>query len=219
MYLWSFDLNRKLIWWVRFASLPKPKETEWELELPEEQREPSGTGEMTEEDAAERDRRNEEMRRAAQWAEFKRQTQVIQRALPRPSVVDIDALVKRASEIEDPAERLIAQEMALLISNDAMKYPVSGSKVHGKAQLLVRLDEENLNKARMEVLLEQPPDPGATKVAEFQQAWEDIHTSARLPGLAGYGEDEVDEYQLMIEAFDVSSSNGNRHHNEPIAYK
>jgi pre-mRNA-splicing factor CDC5/CEF1 len=26
-----------------------------------------------------------------------------------------------------------------------------------------------------------------------------------LPGLAGYAEDEVDEHQLMTEAFDVSS--------------
>ncbi|KAI9790024.1 MAG: Pre-mRNA-splicing factor cef1 [Peltula sp. TS41687] len=186
-----------------FASLPKPKETEWELELPEEQQEPSGTGEVMEEDAAERDRRNEEMRKAAQWAEFKRQTQVIQRALPRPSVVDIDALVKRTSEVEDPIERLIAQEMALLISNDAMKYPVSGSKIHGKAQALRRLDEEDLNKARMEIMLEQPSNSDATRLAEFQQAWEDIHNSAgKLPGLAGYGEDEIDEHQLMIEAFD-----------------
>lgn len=186
--------------------MPKPKETEWELELPEEQQEPSGTGQAAEEDSAERDRRNEEIRRAAQWADFKRQTQVIQRALPRPSVVDIDALLKRASDIEDPIERLIAQEMALLISNDAMKYPASGNKVHGKTQPLVRLDEEDLNKARMEILLEQSADSGAAKVTEFQQAWEEIHNSARLPGLTGYGEDEIDEHQLMIEAFDVSFS-------------
>lgn len=189
---------------LRFASLPKPKETDWELELPEEQQETDGTSEVAEEDAAERDKRNDDLRRAAKWAEFKRQTQALQRALPRPSVVDVDALMSTASKETDPIERMIAQEMALLISNDALKFPVGGSKVHGKPKPLDVFEEDTLNKARMEILLEQPSDGLSANLANFQQAWEEIHGSTRLPGLAGYGEDDIDERQLLMETFDVS---------------
>ncbi|KAL8746765.1 MAG: hypothetical protein Q9184_007698, partial [Pyrenodesmia sp. 2 TL-2023] len=59
----------------KFASLPRPKETEWDLELPEEQQESNGDIELSEEDAAERDRRNQAIREAAHQAELKRRTQ------------------------------------------------------------------------------------------------------------------------------------------------
>jgi pre-mRNA-splicing factor CDC5/CEF1 len=39
----------------------------------------------------------------------------------------------------------------------------------------------------------------------FGQAWEKAHERGMLPGLAGYAEDEIDEHQLMTEAFDVST--------------
>ncbi|KAK5240671.1 Pre-mRNA-splicing factor cef1, partial [Cryomyces antarcticus] len=68
----------------KFASLPAPKETEWELELPEEQQE-IAPAQLSEEDAAERDRREQAKREAAERVEFERQTQVVQKALPRPS--------------------------------------------------------------------------------------------------------------------------------------
>ncbi|KAI9827255.1 MAG: Pre-mRNA-splicing factor cef1 [Thelocarpon impressellum] len=185
-----------------FASLPKPQETEWELELPEEQDEPAASRSLSKEDAAVRDRRNEELREAAERAEFRRRTQVMQRGLPRPTVVDIDALVKKAGQVSDPVEAAIAQETALLIASDAMRYPVEGGKVNGKSRSLQVFADDALNTARMELLLEMPVDAVKSAEAGFEQSWMDVHGSTSLPGLGGYGEDEIDEHQLMVEAFD-----------------
>ncbi|KAA6409164.1 MAG: pre-mRNA-splicing factor cef1 [Lasallia pustulata] len=186
----------------QFASLPKPKETDWELELPDEQQETGGNDEISEEDAAERDRRNQTLRDAAERAEFKRRTQVLQRALPRPSVVDIDALLKNALDISDPIEGAVAREMALLIANDALKYPAPGAKVQGSSQPLEAFDDEALNKARLEIALELPQDGQAERQEEFEKAWEELHGSTKLPGLAGHSDDEIDQHQFMVEAFD-----------------
>ncbi|KAH0545507.1 hypothetical protein FGG08_000335 [Glutinoglossum americanum] len=185
----------------RLASLPKPKETEWELELPEQQEEAVVTEDLSEEDAAIRDRRNQELHEAQERAEFRRRTQVMQRALPRPSVVDIDALLKRASNDSNGAEEAIAKEMVLLIANDALKYPITGGNVKGTPRPLDALDDEALNKARMEIVLELPVEDAQRE--EFEQAWIDLHESAGLPGLSGYSEDEVDDLQLMVKAFDT----------------
>ena len=190
----------------RFASLPQPKETEWELELPEELPETNGDIQLSEEDAAERDRRNQILREAAEAAEFSRRTQVLQRALPRPSVVDIDALMRAASEVSDPSEGAIAKEMALLISNDALKYPTSKAKVQGASRPLQDFDDDALSSARLEIAMEMQLD-GATKDQEdFETAWSELHESSSvLPGLASYEDNEVDQRQVMIEAFDVCS--------------
>lgn len=191
----------------RFASLPKPKETEWDLELPEEQQETSGDIELSEEDAAERDRRNQAQREAAERAEFKRRTQVLQRNLPRPSRVDVDALLEAASHISDPNENAIARETALLIANDARKYPAAGSTVEGSSRPLESFDDDALDRARVEIALEMPSDGRDERDEDFATRWSEIHeTSSDLPGLGSYGEEEVDEHRVMAEAFDVRSS-------------
>ena len=189
----------------RFASLPKPKETDWELELPEEQQELDGPMELSEEDAAERDRKNEALRQANERAEFKRRTQVMQRSLPRPSVIDLDSLSQNASHEPDLIQKAIATEMILLIANDARKYPTPGAKVRGSSKPLEVLDDEAIDKARLEVMLEIPTDDMKRLQENFDQAWNEVHSSSKLPGLSGYEDDEVDEYQLVNEAFDVST--------------
>ncbi|KAI4170048.1 MAG: hypothetical protein LQ343_005188 [Gyalolechia ehrenbergii] len=186
----------------KFASLPKPKEIEWELELPEEQQETKGEVELSEEDAAERDRRNQALRDAAERAEFKRRTQVLQRALPRPSNVDISALLDSASHVSDPIEQTIAKEMALLIANDACKYPASNSKVKGSSRPLESFDDDALDRARVEIALELPSDGREEREEEFASEWTAIHeSSSSLPGLGSYEDAEGDENQLMTEAF------------------
>ena len=159
--------------------------------------------ELSEEDAAERDRRNEALRQANERAEFKRRTQVMQKSLPRPAVVDFDSLSQNASRESDPIQKAIGNEMALLIANDARKYPTPGSKVRGVSRPLEVLDDELLDKARLEIMLETSSDDMKKLQMNFDQAWNEIHSSSKLPGLAGYEDDEVDEYQLMSEAFDV----------------
>ena len=187
----------------QFAALPKPKALDFDLELPEEQQEADGEGELSEEDAAERDRRNKVLREVAERAEFKRRTQVMQRSLPRPTIVDSDALLKASSEVTDPAEALIARETALLIANDALKYPSPGAKVQVSSRPLEVFDDGELNKARLEIALELPSGDKEKRLQDFEDSWEHLHnTSSALPGLLGYEEDEVDERQAIIEAFD-----------------
>ncbi|KAF2745495.1 hypothetical protein M011DRAFT_427204 [Sporormia fimetaria CBS 119925] len=185
----------------KLAALPKPKETDWEFEMPEEQAEEQQV-ELSEEDAAERDRRNRELQEAAERAEFARQTQVVQRFLPRPSLVDVDAMLKRAADIEDPVQREIETEMALLIANDLAKF--GGGKVTGTAPPVQPLSLAAVDKVKMEMALELAIVSDKDKKAfhsSFGTAWTNLHTS-KLPGLDGYEEDEVDEHQLMVEAFE-----------------
>ena len=54
----------------KLASLPKPKETEWELELPEEQDELVADSYKQDEDSSVRDRREKAARDAKELAEF-----------------------------------------------------------------------------------------------------------------------------------------------------
>ncbi|KAF2255701.1 hypothetical protein BU26DRAFT_512671 [Trematosphaeria pertusa] len=185
----------------KLAALPKPKETSWEFELPEERTDTMEV-EMSEEDAAERDRRKKEMQAAAERAEFARQSQVVQKFLPRPSMVDIDAMLKRALAISDPIQREIEKEMALLVANDVQKF--GGGRVSGTLKPLERLNEEALNAAKLELALELSMNTEKDKKTfheEFGTAWTNLHGSSKLPGLDGYEEDEIDEHQLMMEAF------------------
>ncbi|PQE03766.1 pre-mRNA-splicing factor cef1 protein [Rutstroemia sp. NJR-2017a BBW] len=185
------------------ASLPKPKDTEWELELPEEQQEALNRQELSEEDAEIRDRRNRQIREAQEQLEFKRRTQVLQKGLPRPSVIDIDALMKTVANIPDPIESAIEKEAALLIANDALKYPTPGAKVRGASKPIDTFDDEALSQARLQLLMEVPKDLVEEGSDAFRDAWNAAHKSSLLPGLSGYdSDDEVDEQQLLIQAFD-----------------
>lgn len=185
----------------KLSSLPKPKETEWELEeLPSETAEGESSSGLTEEDASERDRRNREAREAAERAEFKRQTQVYQRALPRPSVIDVDAINKEASDVTDPIEGLIAREMAALIFNDARKFPIPGGKVAGTAPKLEKLGDSFLEKARAEIVAELSSEFQDQWQAAFDSSWSSFHETNKLPGLSIYADDdegmEVQQQQM-----------------------
>ncbi|GLB09193.1 pre-mRNA-splicing factor cef1 [Aspergillus tubingensis] len=191
----------------KLAALPKPKETEWELEeLPSESTEPTAAAEYVEEDSAERDRREKEARERAAAAEFKRQSQVYQRSLPRPSVLDIDAMMERVSHITDPISSLVAKEAALLIAHDARKFPTPGAKVEGKARKLEQLDDSFMEQARAAIAAEAATSEKQQEWQEnFDEQWTTKHSSA-LPGLSNYADDEEEDVyqqeQRMIAAFD-----------------
>ncbi|KAI7972519.1 hypothetical protein EIK77_008982 [Talaromyces pinophilus] len=189
----------------KLASLPRPKETEWELEeLPSESQEPTADGYEAEEDSAVRDQREAEIRKKAAEAEFRRQTQVYQRSLPRPSVVDVTALLERVSHITDPIENMIAKEAANLIANDAKKHPLPGSKINGKPLNLEKIDNKWLESARAEIAnAVSSEDIKSQWQADFDATWSSTHESA-LPGLAIYDDDEdaLRQEQNMINAFD-----------------
>jgi pre-mRNA-splicing factor CDC5/CEF1 len=186
----------------RLAALPKPKEESWEFELPEDQEDQMEV-EISEEDAAERDRRAREAREAQEAANFGRQTQVVQKFLPRPSMVDIDIMMKRALDISDPVEREVEVEMARLIANDVQKF--GDGRVTGRAQSVESMTDDALREAKMELALELGFNTDKDKKAfhaDVDSSWTALHGSTILPGIAGYEEDEIDEHQLLVEAFD-----------------
>jgi pre-mRNA-splicing factor CDC5/CEF1 len=192
----------------KLSSLPKPKESSWDFdEFPDEAAEPTTSMEVSEEDAAERDRREREAQQQAAKAEFKRQSQVYQRGLPRPAVLDLNALMQRASQDIGTIEGLIAYEAALLIAHDSRKFPVPGAQVEGKAPKLRELNDRLLNAARASISTEIASTQA--QQSEWQEKFDDCWSSARansLPGLENYEDDEQDtfqEEQKLIGAFDT----------------
>lgn len=188
-----------------FASLPKPKEIE--LEEPEEPEEDTEmyAGPAVIIDQEEIDRRVRLKHEAAVAAEMKRRTQVLQKSLPRPSTLDLDALAKRAHGETDTVRAMVLQEMATLIGSDALRYPVKGGKVQGAPRVLQRLEDDLLDRAKMEVLMELPQEVMAEAGRQFDIAWQEVHGTRRsiLPGLEEYGEDNVDRIPIMVQAFNV----------------
>lgn len=188
-----------------FASLPKPKEIE--LEEPEEPEEDTDmdAGPAVVIDQEEVDRRVRLKREAEAAAEMKRRTQVLQKSLPRPSILDLDALAKRAHNEADTIRVMVSQEMVALIGADALRYPVKGGKVQGAPKVLQRLEDDLLDRARMEVLMELPQEVAVQAGHEFDVAWQKVHDTRRsvLPGLEEYGGDNVDRIQIMVQAFSV----------------
>ncbi|WZH41392.1 pre-mRNA splicing factor component-domain-containing protein [Fusarium acuminatum] len=186
------------------ASLPKPKDTEWEFDIPDEEKELMEVDEMTEEDAAERDRRERERREAEEALEFRRRTQVMQKNLPRPVRVDLPSLLKQASSITDVAESLIAKESANLMANDAMRYPVPGGQVNGSPKPLQLIDDDALAEARLLIMSETKPLP---KFEDVQAAFEARASSSLLLGLGCYNDDDEEEQgAVMKQAFDVTQA-------------
>ncbi|KAL7921151.1 pre-mRNA splicing factor component domain-containing protein [Trichoderma austrokoningii] len=183
------------------AALPKPKDTEWEFEIPDEQKETAAADDDMEEDAADRDRRERERREAAEALERRRRTQVMQRGLPRPVVVDLTDLMKRAKAIDDPAAALIAVETAALMAHDAIKFPLSGSQVKGKPPPLAQIDDISLDDARLRILSETKPLPS---FEDIQAAFESrANGDPLLLGLGCYNDDEDEQDAAMRAAFDA----------------
>jgi len=183
------------------ASLPKPKDTEWEFEIPDEQQEAAMTEEARQEDAAERDRRERERKAAEEELERRRRTQVMQRNLPRPTTVDVNSLLKRAEQESDPAEALIAKEMAALMANDAAMYPLPGSKLSGSAPPMDDIDDEALANARLLILSETKSLPSREKIQTY---FESRAKDSTLLGLGCYSEDPAEQEAAMRAGFDVS---------------
>ena len=125
----------------------------------------------------------------------------MQKELPRPEFVDIDDLVQQASTVTDPLESLVAREAALLIANDAVRYPLPGSKFKGKPLQLRQIDDAALAEARLKILMEVKDEP---KPEDVQAVWERENSNALLLGLGCYEDGEDDQATTMKAALEVS---------------
>jgi len=85
---------------------------------------------VVEEDAADRDARMAALKRAREEEELARRSTAIKRELPRPTVVNQEAIhvlitvAAERGEEEDVADGLIQQELLRVLQHDAAKYPV-----------------------------------------------------------------------------------------------
>ncbi|RMD43805.1 hypothetical protein DV735_g1303, partial [Chaetothyriales sp. CBS 134920] len=176
------NIHRQLLR-AKLASLPKPKATEWELEeLPSETADPgTSAGQDQAEDREEIDARARALQEAEAAAEFKRQSSVYQRGLPRPKVVDYVSLARRAADTTDPIESTITAEMALLLANDAQKFPLPGSKVMGKPDPLPALKDEWIAKAKAELDAECNEEGRRAFHHNLETHWSQIDAASDLP--------------------------------------
>lgn len=154
---------------AKLSALPKPKETEWELEeLPSESAETNGAARRTEEDQEDIDRRERLAKEAAAAAEFRRQTQVYQRSLPRPQHIDYKLMQRQVDSIQDPIQATVAQEAALLIANDARMHPTEAVQLTGRPPALERLDDDLLERARAELARETHKEELQRYITDFE---------------------------------------------------
>ena len=167
---------------AKLASLPRPKATEFELELPEEQIEP--VAEISQEDQEEIDRRKQQAEKEASEAEFKRQSQAFQRNLPRPRTVNLQDLLIRASTISDPIRLKIAQEAALLMANDAARHPLTKKSKPSAALPLPLISDKYLEAARSAIIAESDSHPKTKHAYDaYFSALNQVSTRDRLPSV------------------------------------
>ena len=156
----SSEVAQKAALRAKLASLPKPKASEFELELPDEQVEDAAPITIDREDQEEIDQRAREAAEAEAAREFARQTLVKQRNLPRPKTIDQASLLARAKAIEDPIRSLIAQEAALLMSHDASAKPLPGTKRSAtKSAQINPISDSYTTTAREAIATEAASDP------------------------------------------------------------
>lgn len=131
------------------SRLPKPK-NDYEIVLPDTADEVANdeqmdTGDNREEDQADIDQRRRAVKRRQQEEHFKRQTQVVQRNLPRPN--DINLTILRPANAKGPmtdiqkAEELIKDEMLVLLHYDAVNNPVANNPINRNKDFSVYLDK------------------------------------------------------------------------------
>ncbi|CAF3422551.1 unnamed protein product [Rotaria sp. Silwood1] len=130
------------------SRLPKPK-NDYEIVLPDTTDQTNDDDQMDtinikDEDQADIDQRKLEEKRRKQQEHFKRQTQVVQRNLPRPN--DINLTILRPANAEGPmtdlqkAEELIKQEMLVLLHYDALNNPVPNNSTSRNKDFSTYLD-------------------------------------------------------------------------------
>ncbi|WRT63699.1 pre-mRNA-splicing factor CEF1 [Kwoniella shivajii] len=121
-----------------FASLPKP-ENNFELaETEEDEEEDEETIPLSEEDAAERDRRLRAARELEERLELERRSSVVKKGLPRPINVNTYKVLDELNSVEADADsimaaafRLVNLEVAMLMKHDSIAHPLPGTSVPG----------------------------------------------------------------------------------------
>ncbi|ETK96527.1 hypothetical protein F442_00776 [Phytophthora nicotianae P10297] len=103
-----------------FDSLPAPQ-NEYEINIPEKEKvDDNRTSNRREEDAGEREVREQQQRELERERELKRRSTAVQNGLPRPSKVKKVLIHSEVNEVAD--------EMYRMLEHDVVKYPVDDGK-------------------------------------------------------------------------------------------
>ena len=162
---------------AKLGALPRPKQTDFELELPDDQVEPSAESRSRQvQDAALRDAQAAAVKAEMERREFKRQTQVVKRQLPIPQSSSPQAIIDAMGDVEDPSIMAIAREAAVLTANDAQKFGGANPTGRDQAQF-ERFDDHEIAGARMEIALELQTSSGSKddNIGAIYDSWETIH--------------------------------------------
>jgi len=138
-----------------FLNLPTPR-NDFELVDPTDVIEEKTAAAISqEEDAAERDARDASFRAEEESKALARRSQAIKLNLPRPTEVDVVALISALEiapskgNLDLEIEREITLEMARLLEHDAILHPVPGGRVPGGGNSsLPFIPDEELDAAR-----------------------------------------------------------------------
>lgn len=153
-------------------SLPKPKETDWELELPGIKNEPVKNLEISE-DAELIDRRNRLAKEAQEKDEFLRKTKVIQKQLPRPVNFDTQTMLNKTLEMGDLVQAMILREATLLQSNDTIRSSTTqDAKMNLDSANLESFTLDELEKARSEIANAMPQGYIEHAIQISQKIWD-----------------------------------------------
>lgn len=185
-------------------TLPKPKETDWELELPDFKKELIQNSKASEEDAEIRDRRIQQENEAREKIEFNRRTQVMKRGLPRPPNVDAQALFRRASDTVDPIQNVILREATRLQVHDVIMFGVPDASVDQSLGILEKFSDEELAQARLEIK-KAFSEKSAQKIVQLsQKIWEINSEAPLIPILSSFEVNKSVEQQTLESLVHVS---------------
>lgn len=182
--------------------LPAPK-NDFELVLDKDGDNAREQGQVVafEEDAAERDERLGRLQADERRRDLARRSQVVQRNLPRPANVDVEAMLAALSSLSPSddaslrAVRLVEEEMLHLIKHDSVLYPTVGSKQVGgqRHSGLPTIPDDKLERARREIHQEMATTWG------FPGATEDTLKRAVIASL----DEETPEGQALISSLEI----------------
>ncbi|WWC66689.1 pre-mRNA-splicing factor CEF1 [Kwoniella pini CBS 10737] len=121
-----------------FEALPKP-ENNFELaETEEDEEEEEEAVPLSEEDAAERDRRLKAARELEERLELERRSLVVKKSLPRPINVNTYKILEELNAVEVDADsvmaaafRMVNLEVAMLMKHDSIAHPLPGTSTPG----------------------------------------------------------------------------------------
>eukprot|EP01083_Nonionella_stella_P283330 964261_1 len=179
--------------------------------------------EVMEEDAADRDAFRVERAQQAEVAERARQSQSIQRTLPRPQRDNRNMLALQSehqvsrglTEQQKVASRLLAEEVLAMVRHDNAKFPLGGAEA--RALRREEFGDDELNEARLLLAAElstvhaERRDDDTADLARFNDLWDAAEAdSAYLPSARAFGSvqrcSKGEQLQCLQQEFELLST-------------